>query len=180
MVRSGNRKEAEDIEPIMTRCGYHCYLCFAYKPNVAQNPSNQQKLGDGWYECFGFRLSPSEICCDGCVTDNPKLIDRSCPVRPCVIEKEIDNCSQCEHYVCDKLRERLVVYEQVRLRLGADILAEDRTCFIRANVQPKTGHSPDADLTGSGYDLPSTRVNLIQREGGNDYGYSHRCKSTAL
>jgi hypothetical protein len=65
------------------------------------------------------------------MADNPKLIDGSCPVRPCVVEKGINNCSQCEHFVCDRLRERLVVYEQMRLRFGADIPAEDRIRFIQ-------------------------------------------------
>ena len=115
----------------MTRCGYRCDLCLAYEPNVAQNPSNQQQLSDGWHKYFGFQLAPSEICCDGCMADDPKLIDGSCPVRPCVIEKGIDNCSQCEHYVCDNLRERLVVYDRVRMRFSADIPPEDRIRFIQ-------------------------------------------------
>jgi hypothetical protein len=43
----------------------------------------------------------------------------------------LDNCPLCEQHVCDKLRERLVVYEQVRLRFGAEIPEKDRLCFIR-------------------------------------------------
>ncbi len=119
------------MKPILTRCGYRCDLCLAYRPNVARNPSNQQKLSDGWFKYFGFRLPPAEIVCDGCMADDPKLIDQSCPVRPCVIEKGLDNCSECEQYVCDRLRERLVVYEEVRLRFGAEIPEEDRISFIR-------------------------------------------------
>jgi hypothetical protein len=117
--------------PILTRCGYRCDLCLAYRPNVARDPTNQGKLSDGWFKYFGFRLPASEIRCDGCMTDNPRLIDQSCPVRPCVMEKGLDNCSHCEHYMCDKLRERLVVYEEVRLRFGAEIPEEDRICFIQ-------------------------------------------------
>jgi Protein of unknown function (DUF3795) len=119
------------MEPILTRCGYRCDLCLAYRPNVAQNPANQQILSDGWYRYFGFRIPPAEICCDGCLADKPKLIDTTCPVRPCVIGKGLDNCSQCEHYVCDKLTERLVVYEEVRARAGAGIPEEDRARFIQ-------------------------------------------------
>lgn len=119
------------MEPILTRCGYRCDLCLAYKPNIVENPSSQQKLSDGWHKYFGFRLSPAEICCDGCMVDNPKLIDRSCPVRPCVIEKKLDNCSHCEHYVCEKLMQCLVVYEEVKRRVGAEIPEDDYICFIR-------------------------------------------------
>jgi len=119
------------MEPILTRCGYRCDLCLAYRPNVASNPANQQKLSDGWYKYFGFRLPAAEILCDGCMADDPRLIDQNCPVRPCVIARGLDNCSQCERYVCDKLTERLVVYEEVRQRVGAEIPEDDRRCFIQ-------------------------------------------------
>jgi hypothetical protein len=119
------------MKPILTRCGYRCDLCLAYKPNVLENPSNQQKLSDGWYKYFGFRLPPSEICCDGCMTDNPKLIDKNCPVRSCVIEKKLDNCSQCELYACEKLNNRFVIYDEVKSRIGKEISQDDYLCFIR-------------------------------------------------
>jgi hypothetical protein len=126
-----NNKEAKSMDPILTRCGYRCDLCLAFKPNVAQNPANQQILSDGWFAYFGFRIPPAAISCDGCMADNPNLIDTACPVRPCVIDKGLDHCAQCDHYICDKLAERLVIYEQVRDRLGADIPAEDRARFIQ-------------------------------------------------
>jgi hypothetical protein len=119
------------MKPILTRCGYRCDLCLAYKPNVENNPSSRQKLSDGWYKYFGFRIDPAEICCDGCMSTDPKLIDQSCPVRPCVIQKGLDNCSQCNQYVCEKLKERLVVYEDVKKKINAEIPEDDYLCFIR-------------------------------------------------
>jgi hypothetical protein len=65
------------------------------------------------------------------MADDPELIDLSCPVRPCVIERGLDNCSQCEQYGCEKLTERLVVNEEVKLRIGAEIPEDDYQCFIR-------------------------------------------------
>jgi hypothetical protein len=53
------------------------------------------------------------------------------PRRPCVIEKGLDNCAQCEQYVCDKLGERMVAYEEVRQRVGAEIPEEDYVRFIQ-------------------------------------------------
>jgi hypothetical protein len=38
------------MEPILTRCGYRCDLCLAYRPNVERNPANRQVLSDGWYQ----------------------------------------------------------------------------------------------------------------------------------
>jgi len=134
------------MDAILTRCGYRCDLCLAYRPNVEVNPSNRQKLSDGWYKYFGFRLQPAEIICDGCMSEDPRLIDQKCPVRPCVIESGLDNCSQCDLYVCEKLKERLVVYEQVKDRIGAEIPEDDRFCFIRPyeNKQRLDGLRPSS------------------------------------
>ncbi len=118
------------MQPILTRCGYRCDLCLAYKPNVEKNPANQKILSDGWFKYFGFRLQPEKIICDGCMSANPKLIDISCPIRPCVIEKELDNCAQCEQYVCDKLAQRIVEYHEIQGRVGEVIPEDDYKCFI--------------------------------------------------
>ena len=119
------------MESIVTRCGYRCDLCLAYRPNVEANPGNRQTLSDGWFRYFGFRIPPEGIVCDGCMAENPRLIDSQCPVRPCVIARKLDTCAQCDEYVCDKLKERLVVFEEVQQRVGAGIPEEDRERFIR-------------------------------------------------
>jgi hypothetical protein len=119
------------MEAILTRCGYRCDLCLAYRPNIESNPAYRQKLSDGWYQYFGFRIPPEKILCDGCLANNPLLIDQACPVRPCVIAKGLENCAYCESYACEKLVERLVVYEEVKKRVNVDIPEEDRICFIQ-------------------------------------------------
>ena len=68
------------MEPVLTRCGYRCDLYLAYKPNIDRNTENVQKLSDGWYKYFGFRIPAGETYCDGCMADQPRLIDLSCPV----------------------------------------------------------------------------------------------------
>lgn len=115
---------------ILTRCGYRCDLCLAYRPNVEANPANQQALSDGWYRYFGFRIPAEQILCDGCMSENPQLIDTSCPVRSCVIGKGIPHCAVCSDYVCEKLAQRLVVYEDIAGQVGNMIPDEDRTRFI--------------------------------------------------
>jgi hypothetical protein len=65
------------------------------------------------------------------MSSDPKLIDQSCPVRPCVIERGLDNCSQCGEYVCEKLLERLVTYEDVKKKVNAEIPEADRQRFIQ-------------------------------------------------
>lgn len=116
---------------ILTRCGYRCDLCLAYKPNIEKHPENRQALSDGWFQYFGFRVPPENISCDGCMEKNPKLLDKDCPVRPCVIEKGLDNCAQCDEYICEKLQQRLVVYEEVAQRVEQEIPENDRARFIQ-------------------------------------------------
>jgi len=118
------------MNEILTRCGYRCDLCLAYRPNVASNPSNQQIVSDGWFRYFGFRFLPEEIICDGCMAENPRLIDRECPVRPCVIERGLDHCAQCADYVCERIKQRLVTYKSVVERVGGEIPEADRARFI--------------------------------------------------
>jgi hypothetical protein len=119
------------MDTSLTRCGYRCDLCLAYILNVELNPANQQKLSDGWFKYFGFRIEPQNIVCDGCMADLPRLIDQGCPVRPCVIEKGLDNCASCDEYVCAKLKERIVLYEEVKQSFGHDIPVDDYVCFIQ-------------------------------------------------
>ncbi|HOW91289.1 MAG TPA: DUF3795 domain-containing protein [Anaerolineaceae bacterium] len=118
------------MEPILSRCGYRCDLCLAFEPNVRAHPENQQKLSDGWFRYFGFRIQPEDILCDGCMSENPRLIDAGCPVRPCVIAKEFFNCSQCEDYGCTKLVDRWVILEDILSKNSGAIPTDDYECFI--------------------------------------------------
>jgi hypothetical protein len=118
------------MEPILTRCGYRCDLCLAYKPNIETNPSNRKILSDGWFTYFGFRIPEEGIYCEGCREENPKLIDANCPVRPCVMAKALDNCSECGEYICAKLKERIVARLELEAKTGMKIPEEDYLSFI--------------------------------------------------
>ena len=96
---------------ILTRCGYRCDLCLAYKDNI-ETDDQRDFLSDTWHKIYGFRIPAKEIFCEGCISsDIPILIDKSCPVRPCVIEKGLENCSQCKDYPCDIFNQRKVICE---------------------------------------------------------------------
>lgn len=118
------------MEPVLTRCGYRCDLCLAYRPNLESNPENRQILSDGWFTYFGFRIPPEEILCDGCLAEDARLVDTACPVRPCVIERGLPNCAACGQYICAKLEERMVSREEVHQRMRAEIPEEDYRRFI--------------------------------------------------
>jgi len=117
-------------EEILTKCGYRCDLCLAYRGNV-ENKDERLKLSDAWFEIYGFRIEPENIVCDGCVScDNPRLIDKECPVRPCVISKGISNCAECDEYICDKLKQRIVSRKDVERELGRKLSEDEYTCFV--------------------------------------------------
>lgn len=118
------------VEEVLTRCGYRCDLCLAYRPNVEANPANRQALSDGWHRYFGFRIPAQEILCDGCWVVDGRLIDTSCPVRPCVMERSLRHCAECPEYACGRLADRLVSYEEVEDRAGEPISTTDRARFI--------------------------------------------------
>jgi len=59
-----------------------------------------------------------------------KLADKSCPVRPCVIERSIENCAYCDEYICDKLEGLICSREKFLARLG-EIPEEDYNLCLR-------------------------------------------------
>jgi len=59
------------------------------------------------------------------------MIDKNCSIRPCVIEKGLDNCSQCESYICEKLKQRLVIYDEIKQRMSEEIPENDYIRFIK-------------------------------------------------
>ncbi len=116
---------------ILSKCGYRCDLCLAYKGNI-EKEDKRQILSDGWFKYFGFRIEPEDIMCEGCVScDNPKLIDNNCPVRPCVISKDIKNCAYCGEYICEKLLLRIVDYDEKINFDHSDIPDEDYENIVK-------------------------------------------------
>jgi hypothetical protein len=119
------------MDELLSRCGFRCDLCMAYRLNVESHPENRQLLSDGWFKYFGFHIQPENIICDGCLSDQCITLDKDCRVRPCVMDKGLDNCGLCEIFGCDKLKERLVTFEGIQAHFTEPIPDEDRERFIR-------------------------------------------------
>ena len=101
------------MKELLTRSGYRCDLCLAYKENI-ENEDQREVVSDGWEKCFGFRIPANQIYCEGCLSEgNPKLIYTECPVRACVIELGLNNCSECDEYPCEKFKQREVTHEKI-------------------------------------------------------------------
>lgn len=115
------------------RCGYRCKICPAYRDNIT-GKGHQQKVSDGWFKIYGFRVPAEQVICDGCLAedaDNPRRIDTQCPVRPCVIEKGIPNCAHCDKYICKKLQKRIVEPDEVMKKCKKHITQQEYDSYIK-------------------------------------------------
>ena len=120
-------------QEILTRCGYRCDLCHAYKENILKD-DKREMLRAGWRRIFGINLKLEEIYCEGCISsncDDIKLIDSGCKVRPCVINKGYENCSQCEEFICEILEKIIVKYDDLINNSEKKISRSDRKNFIK-------------------------------------------------
>ncbi|MHC4560782.1 MAG: DUF3795 domain-containing protein [Planctomycetota bacterium] len=119
------------MNEILGRCGYRCDLCPAYKDNI-DSSEDRQRVSDGWFKYYGFRIPPAEIYCDGCRDEkvNAKRIDAECKVRQCAITRGVDTCANCEQYLCDELKAKVVSRSSVEAKTGAHVPDEDYKRFV--------------------------------------------------
>jgi hypothetical protein len=114
------------MDKMLSLCGYRCDLCAAR----SDDPAVRQKLVDGWRKYLGHQMYTSEnVRCDGCKSDG-KLADKTCPVRPCAMEKGLDSCAYCDEFPCDKLKGLICSREKFVARLG-EIPEEDYNLCLR-------------------------------------------------
>jgi len=99
------------IVPDPKKLNYCGYVCPENCPMKAAGESTdiEQKRNayNEWRikERYGLEFDPDQILCNGCKTDKAQLgmTVSNCPVRQCVIEKELDCCIQCDDLAtCDK------------------------------------------------------------------------------
>ena len=116
------------MEPIIAKCGYRCDLCPAYETNL-KSEDDKKKMCDAWEKYCGFQVPPESIkSCTGCSAGGG---DETCSVRPCAIEKNLDNCAHCEQFACDKIKSKMnFVEENVKVDLS-NIPEEDYNLFIK-------------------------------------------------
>jgi len=132
-------------------CGYRCELCPAYGGNI-RSEQDRQKVSDGWFKHYGFRIPAEEIHCDGCRADDnshPRRIDPECEVRACALQRELPNCAHCDDFMCEKLSKKMIDTEQIAERLGGSIAPDDYERFVKpydsakilAEIRKKQGKS---------------------------------------
>jgi Zn-finger protein len=120
------------MEEMIARCGFQCHLCPAFRENN-KSPADQVRVAAGWSKYFGLDVPPEKIRCNGCLPNDSggfDFPDKNCSIRPCVIERGLENCAYCENYPCGKLEERMTGVEEVAKRFLGVISQEEYDNFI--------------------------------------------------
>jgi len=125
---------------MIARCGFECHLCPAFRENNKDH-ADQIRVANGWLKYFGLDVFPEKIRCNGCLPDDCgglEFPDKNCPIRPCVIERGLENCAYCEDYPCEKLEARMSSVEEVAKRFLGTIPQEEYDNFIAPYDSRKT------------------------------------------
>ena len=121
------------MSDIIARCGYKCNHCLIYRDNI-KGEEDRRRFRDSLLKYYGDELTLEQCYCDGCMTEdseNPVRVDVDCQVRPCVIEKGLNNCGSCEEYPCKVLEPKIVDYQRVPERYGGPLPEEDYEIFVK-------------------------------------------------
>lgn len=91
----------------LTMCDYCCNMCKAFSKNIKKK-DERKKLADHWKTYYGLDIPIENMECDGCRCNSVDAhrIDALCPVRSCVQEKKLTDCSECDCYPCETFMSR--------------------------------------------------------------------------
>lgn len=118
----------------ITMCGYRCDLCKAFAPNI-NNKDEREVLSDIWKKYYDLDIPAEQIYCDGCrcIKENGKRIDMGCPVRMCVIEKQVDHCGECIDFPCETFNERKgLSLQEAKEKLGFNFCVDEYNSYLLA------------------------------------------------
>lgn len=122
-----------DTEAI-TMCGYRCDLYKAYAGNI-QKQDERQMLSDMWKKYYDLDIRPEDMWCDGCrcTLEDARRIDRTCPVRVCVLAKQINSCADCGQYPCEVFMQREgLSIEKAHAKLGERFCEREYETYLFA------------------------------------------------
>ncbi len=120
------------------KCGFLCGKCKAFRPNVMKN-DQRIELQHVFKKYYNLDFSLEELMCDGCncTRGDGHQLDSSCPIRPCVASKNIDNCGDCSKFPCEMFKQRQgLTCEAARAAAGCAFSQKefDETLFVYDNL----------------------------------------------
>ena len=107
-------------EKLIAACGLDCSGCEAYIATQSGDADELAKVAKHWSEQYGGECTPEYCICDGCLTGGriSGAHASSCQIRDCVQSRGIENCAQCDDYICEKLAEYIEFAPQIGERLA--------------------------------------------------------------
>jgi hypothetical protein len=107
------------VEKMIAFCGLGCSECPAYIATQKDDDEERKKVAETWSKQFKVELKPTDINCDGCISDSDRLLGHAkvCEIRKCGLEKKVPNCAHCDEYACDKLTEFFKMAPQAKSTL---------------------------------------------------------------
>lgn len=93
------------MSKMIAYCGLVCSICPTFLATQNDDDVARKKTAYLYAEKFGLDLKPKDINCDGCKSEEGKLIGycQSCGIRKCCREKGLENCARCDDQSCEKL-----------------------------------------------------------------------------
>jgi Protein of unknown function (DUF3795) len=85
-------------------CGLNCSECEAYIATKENNDGKRMSTAQDWSKMYNADIAPEQINCAGCKSAGEKFFHCSvCEIRECCISNNVNNCAECDNYICDTL-----------------------------------------------------------------------------
>ena len=112
------------MNQMLSYCGLVCDTCPIYLVTRETNKEEQVRkrieIARLCQEQYGLKFELADITdCDGCRTMDGRLFSGcvGCNIRNCAKERAIENCAQCNEYVCERLETFFVKDPSAKTRL---------------------------------------------------------------
>ena len=107
------------MDKMIACCGLICTECPAFLATQNDDDSERKKVAEMWAKEYDVELKPANINCDGCLSENKRLIGHCmvCEIRKCCKEKQLLNCALCDDFACEKLSKYFSMAPQIKSTL---------------------------------------------------------------
>ncbi len=107
------------MDRIIGFCGLVCSECPAFIATQNDDNTERERIAKEWKKEYKHEFKIEDINCDGCTSIEGRHIGycNMCEVRTCATEKDVKNCTYCEDYACETLKNFFDMAPQARKNL---------------------------------------------------------------